>query len=151
MIKSCSKWFYLAILLLVACSNSVEQEESESNASATYNDEEVTLTMMLPVDEDTFDLRFKQQIEAHFPNLTLELAQEAVTSETLQELIARNEIPDLIWAPGEFTLLEELDLLESLDPYIEVASFDLNVFQEGLVELTRSLIREVRMCCMACL
>ncbi|MCJ7842109.1 extracellular solute-binding protein [Lederbergia sp. NSJ-179] len=144
-----SKWIligtvFLLILFSIACSKTSDNSNTHSLDSdeinnAEYNGEDVTLTMMLPVDEETFETRFKTQVEKQFPNIELELIGEPIKSEGLQELIATGEIPDLIWAPGNFEVLHELDLLESLDPYVSRFNFDLGIFQEGLVDLARSL------------
>lgn len=122
--------------------NNLEKQEDENNdgeVAKGYDNEEVTLTMMLPVDEDTFNIRFKEQVEERYPQMTLELIGESITSEGLQERIANQQLPDLIWAPGSFEVLYDLDLLEPLEGYVERAGFDLEVFQEGLVDLAKSL------------
>ncbi|MBO0993241.1 ABC transporter substrate-binding protein [Bacillus sp. SD088] len=148
--KLANRWLLIGIVLFlsslsIACSktsdssNTTSLNSDEMVNNEGYNGEDVTLTMMLPVDEETFETRFKTQVEKQFPHIELELIEESIESERLQELIATGEIPDLIWAPGNFEVLHELDLLEPLDPYVNRFNFNLDIFQVGLVDLARSL------------
>ncbi|EHQ63700.1 ABC transporter substrate-binding protein [Paenibacillus dendritiformis C454] len=104
-----------------------------------YDGEPVTLKFIIAVDDETFRIRFKDQIEATFPNITLELAEASLDAAGLQELNARGDIPDLYVMHSGYQDMKELDMLEPLDPYIERSGFDMSIFREGVVDVIRAL------------
>lgn len=153
--------FLSALLILIAswmtaCSTDVaepgeqpdqtsEEGGAESNGESAeepwaYHGDPVTLKMLIWIDEITFNSRYKEQIEAQFPNIKLELISgNPVGSEFIQELIAKGEMPDINVGNPSKELVENLDFLMPIDEYIEKTNFDLSIFQEGIVDNLRSL------------
>lgn len=120
-------------------SDTTQPNEASGTNDVIYDGEPVTLKFIIEVDEETFRIRYKEQIEEKFPNITLELANASLTPEGLQELNARGDIPDLYVMHQGYDMLKELDMLEPLDPYIEQSGFDLGVINDGIVEIQRAL------------
>ncbi|NKI23496.1 extracellular solute-binding protein [Paenibacillus dendritiformis] len=120
-------------------SDTAQPNDASAANEVAYDGEAVTLKFIIEVDEETFRIRYKEQIEEKFPNITLELANASLTPEGLQELNARGEIPDLYVMHQGYDMLKELDMLEPLDPYIEQSGFDLGVINDGIAEIQRAL------------
>ncbi|WP_374017917.1 hypothetical protein ABU162_28160 [Paenibacillus thiaminolyticus] len=76
-------------------SDTTQPIEASRTNDVTYDSDPVTLKFIIEVDDETFRIRYKEQIEAKFPNITLEQANASLTPEGLQELNARGDIPDL--------------------------------------------------------
>lgn len=120
-------------------SDTTQPNEASRTNDVTYDGAPVTVKFIIEVDEETFRIRYKEQIEAKFPNITLEQANASLTPEGLQELNACGDIPDLYVMHQGYDMLKELDMLEPLDPYIEQSGFDLGVINDGIVEIQRAL------------
>lgn len=123
---------------------SIENDHSTNDEDSTgdpwaYDGEPATVKMLIQVGDEEFNRRFKEQVEAEFPEITLELIQGSPPDlNFLQELYASGEIPDIITVNPTRELVVELDSLEPIDDYIEQSGFDLSIFREGVVENLRS-------------
>lgn len=157
----------LVAMLLIACTsdtgenendNNHEQPENEMNNNAesngednnnenepnqsepwAYDGEPTTVRMLINVGDEEFNNRYKRQVEEKFPNIKLELmAGDPTNNEELEELFAKQDIPDIITVNPNHELVVGLDALEPIDDYIEKSGFDLDVFGENIVENLRS-------------
>lgn len=148
-------FFVLTLSLLVACSentgnndndvnniNTNNEENNENNGNHTNEleaQEDITLQMLIMVDDEVFNNRFKRQVEDKFPHITLELMEGNPTdTEFLQEAFAKGEVPDIITIEPSRQYIEDLDLLMPIDDLIEKHNFDLSVFSDGMVDDLRS-------------
>lgn len=150
------KWilfiFVLLLSLLVACTDdtsnnngNVQNNNDDNNINVNNEnliddpEEEITLKMLIMVDHEVFNNRFKRQVEEKFPHINLELMEGNPTDrEFLQESFAKNEVPDIITIEPSREYIEDLDLLMPIDDLIEKHNFDLSVFSDGIVEDLRS-------------
>ncbi|MCJ7840734.1 extracellular solute-binding protein [Lederbergia sp. NSJ-179] len=79
----------LSLLMLIGCTKKTSKEAKKN--------EEVTLKMLIAVDEEVFNNRFKEQIDDAFPKINLELMEgNPADADQLQELFAKGEVPDII-------------------------------------------------------
>lgn len=145
----------LSIPLIVGCSSNnktggeekidKQQEQTRDNSETTtkevwaYDGDPVTLKMLIWIDEETFRIRYKEQVEAEFPNITLELISGGDGSEQLQELFAKGEMPDIHIGRPTKELVENLDFLEPIEEYIEKKNFDLGIYQGNIIKNLRSV------------
>ncbi|WP_259392140.1 ABC transporter substrate-binding protein [Paenibacillus thiaminolyticus] len=120
-------------------SDTTQPIEASRTNDVTYDGDPVPLKFIIEVDKETFRIRYKEQIEAKFPNITLEQANASLNPEGLQELNARGDIPALYVMHQGYDMLKELDMLEPLDPYIAQRGFDLGVINNGIVDIQRAL------------
>lgn len=146
---SISGVFILLGLVLLGCSSSEGESEDKTGAADSDEkeieveeitvDEPTTVKMLIAVDEETFNKRYKNQIEAKFPNITLELVPgDPANSDYLQELYAKGEMPDIIPVKPSLELVEELETLAPIDDYIQKTDFDLSVFRDEVIENLRA-------------
>lgn len=142
--------FTLFTVLLVGCSGEKETSgeiekpdegtstESETEFKEITIDEPTTVRIIIAIDEDTFNKRYKTQVEAKFPNITLEQLAGSTDVVLLQELYAKGEIPDILPGIPTQELVEDLDTLMPIEDYIEQTGFDLDIFRDGIVENLRA-------------
>lgn len=132
----------ITVVSLAACSNdsSTSPKNEEGDKATNENMEQwgydggtATVKMMIAVDEETFKIRYKDQVEAKFPNITLDLIYD-----DLEELFAKGEYPDIIVGIPTHELVEELETLMPIDEYIEKSNFDLGIFRDGVVDNLRA-------------
>src|SRR5690625_7544503 len=131
----------LVAMLLIACTsdtgenendNNHEQPENEMNSNAesngednnnenepnqsepwAYDGEPTTVRMLINVGDEEFNNRYKRQVEEKFPNIKLELmAGDPTNIEELEELFAKQDIPDIITVNPNHELVVGLDALE---------------------------------------
>lgn len=156
------KWYMLIFIvifsLLVACAdetgnnndnnnnnnnnidNQVNNNNNDNNnvENEIEPEEDVTLRMMIMVDDEVFNNRFKRQIEEEFPHITLELIEEnPVDIDAIQELYANGEEFDIITVEPTIDHIE-LETLMPIDDLIEKHNFDLSVFRDGIIDDLRA-------------
>lgn len=101
--------------------------------------EPVTLKFHLRTVLDDFEKYVNQYVKQKFPHVTLELI-ESQPGSTIQDLIAANDIPDIIWE-GLTNLrgvLSDLDVPTDLTPLAKEHGFDFGVYAPNLVESIKS-------------
>src|SRR5690625_3750951 len=67
--------------------NNESEVPQDSDEPWAYHGDPVTLEMMIWIDQETFNMRYKNQVEEKFPDITLELVSGG-TREHLEELFA---------------------------------------------------------------
>lgn len=112
-------------------------EEAAAPAPDTI-DTPVTLKFMAPWDEESFSARVKERVEAHFPNVTMELVSEVVDSQPLQETFAQGIVPDILLAHRGFAVLRDADMLFPLDDLAQAHQLDLSSIRSGAIDLVRA-------------
>lgn len=124
-------------LLLFACSNgSTEKVDTEGNSgngnseskddpepAIEFSDEEVTISIQVHWDEEMFNTRFKEPIEAALPHITVEHVRSGSGREELEELFAQGIVPDILFEVSTENL-DYLDLAYNLDEMIEKYGYD---------------------------
>ncbi len=160
MIKTFFKWgvsmmvqkkfvmlFILLISLVVmsACNNKIKEttqkEDETQNDQAEVPempDEPITLSFMLPWDDEMFANYIKDDVEKHFPNITLELVGLTVDAAGLEEAFSKNMNPDIVLAHNGYEVLKEFDVAYPLDDLVEQNQYDLDRFREGLIDIARA-------------
>lgn len=157
-LKRWSMLFFVLILsLLVACAddtgnngndennnnnndnnNNVVNENNGNNVDEIEPQEDITLRMMIMVDNEVFNNRFKRQVEDKFPHITLELLEENPTEiDTIQELYSSGEQFDIITVEPTMAHID-IDTIMPIDDLIEKHNFDLSIFRDGMIEDLRA-------------
>lgn len=122
----------LALLLNIGC-----QSQKESGGKSTdiseVSTEPVTLKLMVAhgfFAQEDFESYFVEQIKKKYPHITLEMV-----SGKLQDMITSGEVPDILIGglPG-ITALQELQIIEDLNPYIKKFGMDLSKFDPVSIE-----------------
>ncbi|GIN71101.1 hypothetical protein J14TS2_15760 [Bacillus sp. J14TS2] len=137
-------------LLLVSCSkDSSERASTDVNneKDVTENDEEkepVTLSVLVHWDEEMFNERFKEPVEAALPHITLEHFQSGSGREDLEEVFASGESPDIFFEVSQENL-EYLELDYDLDELVEKHSYDLSHINPVYLDTIRSKDKEKRL------
>lgn len=114
------------------------EEQEEAAAVPDTIDSPVTLKFMAPWDEESFQARVKDPVEAHFPNVTMELVSEVVDSQPLQETFAQGIVPDILLAHRGFAVLRDADMLFPLDDLVQAHQLDLSSIRSGAIDLVRA-------------
>ncbi|MBO0991504.1 ABC transporter substrate-binding protein [Bacillus sp. SD088] len=131
----------LVFSALTGCSNNNAQK-TEMGLDKQAEDV-VTVKVLYPWGEDAFKQRY-EAIDQKLEHIKLELIPAEATSESLQELNAKNMTPDLIHSNLGLAPLEGLDMIQPLDDLIEQYNFDLDSFLPSVVETIRSADSEGR-------
>ncbi len=143
-------FFILFLFLIAACSNDADNSTEPPDSSETDDEQEVaappaepvTIKIAIPLGEDYFQGRFGP-IEEKLEHIELEQVPYGGTSESLQELFANGENPDIIIS--DIAPMQELGVIEPLEELIEKHDFDLDSINPGLISFIRSLDSEGRM------
>lgn len=119
----------------------VEEPDTEK-----YTSEEVELVLQPHVqltDED-FQRLVVQPVNQKYPNITIQLLRP-VEGKFLPDLIAANEIPDIIYSSNSFvhSRLISLGIPEDLNPLIKKLNIDLSKFQANTVDAVTGLQGEI--------
>lgn len=122
----------LALLLNIGCQGQKSPDENSPNVSEVST-EPVTLKLMVAhgfFAQEDFDAYFAQPVKKKYPNITLEMV-----SGKLQEMITSGDVPDILIAglPG-IPALQELQIIEDLNPYIKKFGLDLSKYEPVPIE-----------------
>lgn len=107
-------------------------------------DEVTTIKILYPWGQDAFDKLFKD-IDEKLPNITIELVDSQAQLEPLQELNAKQIVPDVMYANWGIDALQELDMIEPLDELIEKYQFDLSGIDPSIIAYWRLVDSEGRL------
>lgn len=149
-------------ILLFACSNSSstdgkdpgddknneeinEEEVVEEEETLQFSNEDVTIKIATPWNEDYFWERIGNYVVENFPHFTLELVNWDGTSEHLQQLYADDIVPDVLLPFRGQLPLEETDSVFPLDEMVEKYGVDLSHIQPEIIEEIRSRDKDRRL------
>lgn len=148
--------FVLLIVLftLSACSDDNNDNGNNNNNDITTNDtniqndeenqeirEDITIKWVYPWGEDRFMDIMGNDIEEQFPHVTIEvLDANADHPETLEDLLAASQIPDIITVgqSAQISILNDMELAHNLDELIEKTGFDLERLEPTIVQYVRN-------------
>lgn len=149
--------FMFVLTTLIACGdetgsnennepeNDIEANNGDNNSNEVDSDlnefdpdEELTLTFVAPWSDQQVEVRFADDFNEVYPNITIDPIVEWTNTETFEELFAKQIIPDVYLVLGDFEELEELDMLYPLDELVEKHGLDLDKFREGAIDAIRS-------------
>lgn len=122
----------LALLLNIGCQSQGEPGEQSASVSE-ISTEPVTLKFMVAhgaFTQEEFDAYIADQVKKKYPHITVEW----VTGK-LQDMIAADDVPDILIAglPG-IPALQELQVIENLDPFIKKFGLDLSIYDPVPIE-----------------
>lgn len=131
--------FILSALSLAACAGQSAPGESSGNTPAAtaapgQSPEPVTLLFYntRTITNNEYETLIVQPIKEKYPHITLEKIER---SEKLEDLIATNRIPDIIYDNvTSYYILKKYDLLYDLREYIDQYSFDVNRIKPVILE-----------------
>lgn len=133
------------LLFLSACSNGsttkVELPKSTDKEPATtkeFPNEPVTLKLAVPWNEDILKKQIGDFLKETHPHITLELVHWDGKSESMQEMNAKQIVPDLIMGSLGPEALEELDMIYPLDDMVKEYQIDLSKINQEAVNGVRS-------------
>lgn len=115
-----------------------EPEEPEQDPEEALED--VTLIYAYPWGEDGFQST-KELVEDKFPHVTLEYVDgQTDHPQTFEDLIASGVIPDIVQMGqvNQISVLDELGLAVNHDEIIEQIGFDLDRFEDFIIEYARN-------------
>lgn len=135
-------------MLLLSCSseeeNSSEQvdasAEAASDRGAEANEEEkepVTVQVQVHWEEQMFNERFKNPVEEHFPHITLEQIQSGSGRDSLEELFATGQSPDIFFEVSQRDL-EYFELEYDLDEMVDKHNYDLSHINPVFLDALRA-------------
>lgn len=129
----------LMMILFTACSNASSKNNDSNNDEKDNEAEvkEVTLSFAAPWGEEMFDQRVKSIVEEEFPHITMELESTIVDKDELEELFAKEIIPDILLAHRGFGVLNDAEMTFPLDEYVDKYEVDLDSFAPGMIEALR--------------
>jgi ABC-type glycerol-3-phosphate transport system substrate-binding protein len=122
------------LLTFTACS-----KDADGATSDKKNTGQVTIKIALPLDEDYFNGRFGE-VDKKLENINLEYIPYGNSVESLEELFAEKQSPDIII--GDYQPIRHLDIDYPLDDLIEENNFDLDRIDPSLLSFMRSLDKE---------
>ncbi|WP_284645546.1 ABC transporter substrate-binding protein [Paenibacillus silviterrae] len=122
----------LALLLNIGCQSQTMSGEKSTDVSE-ISTEPVTLKLLVAhgfFAKEDFDTYFVEQVKKKFPHITLEMV-----SGKLQEMITSGDVPDILIAglPG-IPALQDLQIIEDLNPYIKKFNFDVSKYDPVSIE-----------------
>ncbi|MEK3890000.1 ABC transporter substrate-binding protein [Bacillus sp. FSL K6-3431] len=144
-------FIFMVIVVLAACSNSPtsktespqDQEPDKKNIVTEVwdeNGEEVTVKVLYPWGEDAFQQFIVGTYKDALPkNITLECVCVGAQLEPLQEMNAKGIIPDMMFANWGIDDLDELEMLEPVDEYVEKYGVDLSEFNQSVIATYRAM------------
>ncbi|WP_212974220.1 ABC transporter substrate-binding protein [Bacillus sp. J14TS2] len=135
----------ISLVMMSGCHNDTK-ETVQTDAETTNDqtevpempDDPITLSVMLPWDDEMFADYIKDDVEEHFPNITLELIDQTVDATGLEETFSKNMNPDIVLAHNGYEVLKEFDVAYPLDDLVEQNQYDLDRFREGLIDIARA-------------
>lgn len=133
-----------ALALLSACSGGEHAKDGGSGPAAGEKPPEpVTLTIHASgLSEQEFNTRFKDALQQKYPHLTITWLQTSGAGNTIQDYIARGEIPDIIRSISSTIHQNYLDLGLAYDlrELVKAHQYDLSrfnpIFIDGFINLT---------------
>ncbi|MCJ7840715.1 extracellular solute-binding protein [Lederbergia sp. NSJ-179] len=142
-------------LLLVACSkdsneqtdatpNTEQEGTKDDDADNEEEKEPVTLKIQTHWEEEMFNDRFKEPVEAALPHITLEQVKSWDGREALEEIFASGENPDIFFQVSQ-EVLEYFEIDYDLDELVEKYSYDLSHINPAYIEAIRSKDKENRL------
>ncbi len=135
---------FLALVMFVfGCAESTEPDDEDN----TVGDEEgdpVTLQVVIGWDEDMFNHRFKDPIEAEFPWITIEQIRSGSDIQELEELFAQDLNPDIIFEISHDNM-EYFELDYDLDELIEKHDYDVSHINPVYLDAIRAKDPERRL------
>ncbi|MCT1398519.1 extracellular solute-binding protein [Paenibacillus sp. p3-SID867] len=118
--------------------------DAKTEDEQAVSTDEVTIKILYPWGQEAFDKLFKD-IDEKLPNISLELVDSQAQLEPLQELNAKQIVPDIIFANWGIDALRELDMIEPLDGLIESHEFDLSGIDPSIIAYWRLVDSEGRL------
>ncbi|MDF2713605.1 MAG: extracellular solute-binding protein family 1 [Paenibacillus sp.] len=116
-----------------ACSSEPKRtsEGTEGGEAAVKKDPFTMTVYAAGVKPEEFDSRFRTTLEHKFPHITFEYKTNTA-GQSLKELVATNQIPDLIRTdiPGLISSYLDYQIGEDLNPYVKAHSYDLKRFNQ---------------------
>ncbi|WP_152395215.1 ABC transporter substrate-binding protein [Paenibacillus guangzhouensis] len=142
----------MMITLFAGCGSSAPSEQKEATETAkettdavaqgdtttTGSTEEVTVKILYPWGQGFFDNLFKD-IDEKLPNIKIELVDAQAKLEPLQELNAKQIVPDIIFANWGIEPLEELGMIEPLDDLMAKHNFDESAIDPSILAYWRAV------------
>ncbi|WP_282936163.1 extracellular solute-binding protein [Paenibacillus sp. RC67] len=122
----------LSLLLNIGCQSQNRSGEKSADMS-NISTEPVTLKLMVAQGffaQEDFESYFVEQVKKKYPYITLEMV-----SGKLEDMITSGEVPDILIAglPG-IPSLQDLQIIEDLNPYIKKLGMDLSKFDPVTIE-----------------
>lgn len=118
--------------------------DAKTEDEQAVSTDEVTIKILYPWGQEAFDKLFKD-IDEKLPNINVELVDSQAQLEPLQELNAKQIVPDIIFANWGIDALQELDMIEPLDDLIESHQFDLSDIDPSIIAYWRLVDSEGRL------
>ncbi|UVI30184.1 ABC transporter substrate-binding protein [Paenibacillus spongiae] len=100
--------------------------------------EPVTLTLMAPWSKEQVAERIGDAVKEKYPHITVETTSKWTDKKDLEEMFAKNVVPDLLLTTDGFGVLQEMDLLYPLDEPLEGLNFDFSRISSGAQEAIRA-------------
>ncbi|GAA3407410.1 ABC transporter substrate-binding protein [Paenibacillus hodogayensis] len=132
------------VLLTVAlgttgCAGKEAAPVEPSKAAAPAKQEPVTLKFYTKTPIDDFEKYINQFVKKKFPHVTLQVVENKKGSE-IQDLIAANDVPDIIWEglTNMGAALAEYDVPMDMTALAKKYGFDLNQYDAKLVDNIKS-------------
>lgn len=122
----------LAMLLNIGCQSQNPSGEPTTDINE-ISTEPVTLKFLVTwgsFNRDEFEAFFVEPIKEKYPHITLEMV-----SGNLRDMISAGDVPDILMSglPG-IAGLQELEIIEDLNPYIEKFGLDLSKYDSAAIE-----------------
>jgi len=137
----------VVLFLVVSCSENDNKEKdansNEDNNDVVMNDnhadeseepEEATVSLMVHWDEETFERTFNQHVKKALPHITLTYIHN---DGQIEENFAKGIVPDIVMG-SNFSYFKEIGLLRDQMPLIEKHGFDLDLYEEGVIETLKN-------------
>ncbi|MFE0556555.1 ABC transporter substrate-binding protein [Paenibacillus sp. NPDC058910] len=118
--------------------------DAKTEDEQAVSTDEVTIKILYPWGQEAFDKLFKD-IDEKLPNINVELVDSQAQLEPLQELNAKQIVPDIIFANWGIDALQELDMIEPLDDLIESHQFDFSGIDPSIIAYWRLVDSEGRL------
>ncbi|CAG7647110.1 hypothetical protein PAESOLCIP111_05313 [Paenibacillus solanacearum] len=125
----------LALLLNIGCQNQSNPSQSggKSTELSQVSTEPVTLKLYVAQGffaQEDFEANFVEPMKKKYPHITLEMV-----SGKLQDMITSGDVPDILIAglPG-VPALQDLQIIEDLNPYIKKFALDLSKYEPVTIE-----------------
>ncbi|MCJ7839852.1 extracellular solute-binding protein [Lederbergia sp. NSJ-179] len=127
------------VIILAGIFSGCQSQSAGNEGDDTKGEKTVTIKIAYLFDGDIWEERVGS-IEKDLTNIKLERIPYENTVESLQEIFAKGNKPDIIIGPIE--PMKELEVIEPLDELIEQHNFDLDSLNPALMKNVRSLTDE---------